>query len=75
MRHPLVNRTSPTGPGKPFVGTCAACGKQGLTRENMFSDECPNQRGMTNEQALIEAIEGDDPPSNPPCATILELAP
>ena len=59
MKHLLVNRTSPKG--EPFVGTCAACGKQGLTLEaTRDDDDCPNQRGMTKEQALIEAIEGDE---------------
>ena len=59
MKHPIVNRTSPTGKGKPFIGTCAACGKRGLTRKMIEEDDdCPNQRRMTNEQALLEAIEG-----------------
>lgn len=53
--HPLVNRTSPKG--QPFVGTCAACGVTGLTFETMRS-ECENVRGMTQEQALIEAVIG-----------------
>lgn len=57
MQHPLINRTSPTGKGQPFIGTCAACGKPGITIAEM-SEECPNQREMTQEQALIEAIEG-----------------
>jgi hypothetical protein len=54
MRHPLVNRTSLKG--APFVGTCAACGMTGLTSATM-QGECENVRGMTNEQALLEAIE------------------
>lgn len=57
MRHPLINRTSPKG--QAFVGTCAACGKTGLTGKAM-QEECENPRGMTNESALLEAI---DPPS------------
>lgn len=55
MKHPLVNRTSPKG--SPFVGTCAACGKRGLTPKTMHG-ECANQRRMTYEQAILEAIEG-----------------
>ena len=55
--HPLVNRTSPKG--TPFIGTCAACGKAGITFDKLDS-ECDNVRGMTQEQALIEAINGDD---------------
>jgi hypothetical protein len=53
--HPLVNRTSPKG--TPFVGTCAACGTAGLTYKTMLED-CPNQRRMTNEKALLESING-----------------
>jgi predicted xylose isomerase-like sugar epimerase len=55
MKHPLVNRTSPKGTS--FVGTCAACGKRGLTLVTM-NEECPNQRRMTREQAIVEAIKG-----------------
>jgi hypothetical protein len=59
MKHLIVNRTSPKG--EPFVGTCAACGKAGLTlKATIEDDDCPNQRGLTREQALIEAIEGDE---------------
>ena len=61
MKHPLVNRTSPTGKGQPFIGTCAACGKKDIRLPEMSNDYCPNQRGLTNEQALIEAIEGGPP--------------
>jgi len=56
MKHPLVNRTSPIG--TDFVGTCASCGKEGLTFEVMATEECSNPLGMTNETALIQAIEG-----------------
>jgi hypothetical protein len=52
-RHLIVNRTSPKG--QEFVGTCAACGTKGLTFETM-NDECPNQRGMTRDQAILEAV-------------------
>ena len=59
MKHPLVNRTSPKG--QPFLGTCAACGKRGITFEELSRDQCDNVRRMTNEQALLEAIEGSKP--------------
>jgi len=55
MKHFLVNRTSPKG--QPFIGTCAACGKQGITFEQLSTDECENVRGMTREEAILEAIE------------------
>jgi hypothetical protein len=54
MMHPLVNRTSPKG--QAFIGTCAACGQTGLTSATMRG-ECENMRDMTNESALLEAIE------------------
>lgn len=57
-KHPLVNRTSPKG--TPFIGTCAACGKTNITSDMLVDDECENVRHMTNEEALIEAIEGTD---------------
>jgi len=55
MKHLLVNRTSPKG--QNFIGTCAACGKQGLTFITMNEDNCDNQREMTHEQAILEAIQ------------------
>ena len=66
MRHSLINRTSPKG--QPFIGTCAACGKQGLTFKTMNEEGCPNQRNMTNEEALLEAINGDFMDGSPSCA-------
>lgn len=57
MAHLLVNRTSPKG--QPFVGTCAACGKTGITFATMRED-CENVRGLTQEQAVIEAVEAPD---------------
>lgn len=58
MKHPLINRMSPKG--GPFIGTCAACGKSGLTLAAMGED-CENVRGMTREQAILEAVEGETP--------------
>lgn len=56
MKH-SIERTSPKGKGKPFIGTCTLCGTPNLTLANM-GDECPNQRGLTQGEALIEAIRG-----------------
>ena len=53
--HPLVNRTSPYG--QPFVGTCASCGKTGLTFGEL-TEHCDNPRGLTKEAALLEAVNG-----------------
>lgn len=58
MSHSPVNRTSPKG--TPFIGTCAACGKRDLTWRDVMNDDCPNPRLLTQEGALIEAIEGED---------------
>ena len=58
MKHAL-ERTSPKG--EPFVGTCWLCGKQGVTLAQMASEECPNIRGLTQEEALFEAIDRENP--------------
>ena len=52
--HSLV-RTSPTGKGQKFIGTCSLCGETGLTFADMAT-ECENQRGLTQGDALLEAI-------------------
>lgn len=67
MKHPLVNRTSPIG--SPFLGTCASCGKDNITFEILSIEECPNPLNMTNENALLKAIKGNN---NEP---LLETAP
>jgi len=56
-RYHAVERTSPKGVGQDFVGTCALCGKPGLTFADM-REPCENVRGLSQEEALIEAIEG-----------------
>jgi hypothetical protein len=55
MQHAL-HRTSPKG--GPFIGTCANCGTPNLTL-SQSREECPNQRGMTQEETLLEAIRED----------------
>lgn len=57
MKHAL-NRTSPKG--GPFVGTCFQCGTPNLTIADMHAQECPNQRNMSEEDALVEAVMGKD---------------
>jgi hypothetical protein len=57
-----IERTSPKG--EPFVGTCMKCGKPGLTFANM-QDECENTSGMTQDEALLRAIEGPDAKDTP----------
>lgn len=54
-RQHSINRTSPKG--QPFVGTCALCGRAGLTFADMRT-ECENPRGLSPDEALIEAIKG-----------------
>ena len=54
----LVNRTSPKG--EPFIGTCSLCG-QSMSLREATTTECPNQRGLTQDDALIEAISGRKP--------------
>jgi hypothetical protein len=51
-----IDRTSPKG--GPFRGTCRLCGTPGLTIEQV-NDDCPNQRGLSSAEALVEAITGE----------------
>lgn len=53
-----LERTSPKGFGMKFIGTCRLCGTPNLSASAAL-EECPNQRGLTQDEALIEAIEGD----------------
>lgn len=55
-RQHSLERTSPKG--GPFVGTCRLCGKAGLTFDDMRK-ECENQRNLSSDEAVIEAIKGD----------------
>lgn len=61
MKH-AVERTSPKGPGSPFIGTCRLCGKPGLPASAALED-CENVRGLTAEEALIETIAGEPLPN------------
>lgn len=54
MRYHAIERTSPKG--QPFIGTCRLCGTPNLPAKAAL-DECPNQRGLTAEEALIETID------------------
>ena len=57
MKYHVVNRTSPKG--GPFIGTCALCGKTGLPASAAL-ERCENVRGLTRDEAVIEAILGPD---------------
>ncbi len=59
MTRHSIRRTSPKGKGMPFIGTCVLCGTDGLEASDAGS-ECPNQRGLTSDDALIEAIDPKD---------------
>lgn len=56
-----LNRTSPKG--GPFFGTCMKCGRKNLPSSAAL-EPCDNPSGMTDDEALIRAIEGTDTPSN-----------
>lgn len=60
MKH-HVERTSPKGPGMPFIGTCRLCGMTGLKASAALED-CENVRGLSAEEAFIETIKGDGSP-------------
>jgi hypothetical protein len=51
-----LQRTSPKG--QPFVGTCYKCGRTGLPW-SAVKEECTNLLRMTQEDALLAAIQGD----------------
>jgi hypothetical protein len=54
-----TRRTSPFG--EDYIGTCYLCGKTGIGDAEMF-EECENFRGLTQGEALVEAIERAEPP-------------
>ena len=54
MKHSL-ERTSPKGRGQKFFGVCVLCGEQDLEIE-AANLECPNLRGLTPDEAVLEAI-------------------
>jgi hypothetical protein len=58
MKH-HVERTSPKGPGMPFIGTCRLCGKPNLPASAALED-CENVRGLSTEEAMVEVIMGGD---------------
>jgi|RhiMethySRZTD1v2_1073278.scaffolds.fasta_scaffold118793_2 hypothetical protein len=59
MTYHAIERTSPKGPGQKFIGTCMRCGRTGLTSANM-NEECENITGMTDDEALLKAIDGPE---------------
>jgi hypothetical protein len=58
MKH-TIERTSPKGPGQKFLGTCILCRRQNLPMSAAL-EECDNPRGLTADEALMEAIEGPE---------------
>ena len=54
MSHSL-RRTSPKGPGQPFIGTCTKCGIENIPLIRMHED-CANPANLTDDDALLIAI-------------------
>lgn len=52
-----LERTSPMG--ESFVGRCVLCGKEGLTTASM-TRECMNVARISQDDALLAALEGND---------------
>jgi hypothetical protein len=52
-----LERTSPKG--GPFIGRCVLCGKPGLKSSDALKP-CPNPRGVTSNESVINAIEGNE---------------
>jgi hypothetical protein len=61
MIYHAIERTSPKG--TRFVGTCWQCGRTGLSMDAV-REECDNPAGMTQNESLFRAIEGNDPPDD-----------
>lgn len=55
--HSLI-RTSPKGPGIPFIGTCRLCGKKNLPAEAVH-EPCENVRDLSQDEAVIEAVSDE----------------
>lgn len=53
MKH-NIERTSPKG--GLFIGTCVLCGSANLRFSDVTQD-CPNQRGLTEDESLLHAIK------------------
>ena len=53
-----LERTSPLG--TPFIGRCTRCGKTGLEPRHVYIEDCPNTKGISEERALVQAIEGSE---------------
>ena len=49
-------RTSPKG--QKFIGRCSQCGKEGVTLGEQLTEDCPNPLGITEDEALFEAVLG-----------------
>lgn len=60
-RFHAIERTSPKGPGQKFIGTCSLCGKTGLPA-SAAREYCENTRGLTQDEALLEAIDPQEIP-------------
>jgi hypothetical protein len=56
MEYHSIERTSPKG--QEFFGTCIRCGKKNLPAKAIY-EECPNTKGMTSDEALVELVKGD----------------
>lgn len=57
MQTHALERTSPKG--QPFIGTCRLCGQAGLTSKDVMKP-CENVRGLSQEEAVLEAIVGGE---------------
>ena len=51
-----IERTSPMG--EKFIGTCVLCGTAGLTI-GQAREACANPRNVSQEQSIMDAIEGN----------------
>lgn len=53
-----LRRTSPKGPGQPFIGRCVLCGEIDLPMI-AATFPCPNPEGMSQDEAVLDAMDGN----------------
>jgi hypothetical protein len=63
VRYHAIERTSPKGPGQPFIGTCWQCGMTGLKASDALK-ECENPANLTQDESVLRAIDPSAPKGN-----------
>lgn len=54
-----LQRTSPKGVGKPFIGFCTLCGKRDLPI-TAAAEYCENPMGLSDNQVIADLVKGPE---------------